>query len=130
MPTRIAASPTRNGLPLSVQRFLDQISVNPVATEVKATEPMLQSIGKPISELLGLILKPTQKGSGIPQRLRLTNWNADKGTISFHGASRAGQYEATPQQIDELINGGVLDLEQAPQRAMEAMRRKLLKLLP
>lgn len=131
--TSALAGPT---LPASFQTLLDQLAVNPVGTAVPSggyAEPMLKSLGKPLAELLDLILTPTTKGTGLPNRLRLTNWDARSGNVQFHGAgpTRVGveRFEATPTQLDRLIRGGALDVEQPPQGAVDAIRKKLAMLL-
>ena len=94
-------------------------------------EPMLKSLGKPISELLGLILTPTQSKTGVPKQLRLSNFDSMKGNVQFHGDSRAAspRFEASPAQLDDLINGGALDVAQPPQGAVDRIRKILSALL-
>lgn len=127
MPT-VVRDPNLLGLPPRVSALINQLGIAPVATNIETplAEPMLKSLGKPLSELLDLVLKRTGVAEGVPQRLRLTNWNARTGSAEFHGLTKAGQkFEATPTQLDELINGGVLGVDQPPQGAVEAIRRKL-----
>lgn len=94
-------------------------------------EPMVNALGKPVSEMLGTVLKTPVK-SGMPQRLTLTGWKAPTGEMEFASNTKraAGmKFNATPQQVDELINGGALDLEQPPNGSMEAIRARLRKAL-
>lgn len=79
---------------------------------VTEAEPVLHSIGKSISDLLGAVFKPTSKGTGLPARLSLENWNARTGNVILRGARAAGEkFEATPAQLDELISSGELTLD-------------------
>jgi hypothetical protein len=89
-------------------------------------EPMLKSIGKKLSELLDTVFTPTERGTGLPQKLRFTNWDARKGNMQFHGGTAAApQFEATPGQVDKLISGGALDVAQPPQGAVDKLQRIL-----
>lgn len=89
-------------------------------------EPMLKSIGKKLSELLDTVFTPTERGTGLPQKLRFTNWDARKGNMQFHGATGAApQFEATPGQVDKLISGGALDVAQPPQGAVDRLQKIL-----
>lgn len=75
--------------------------------------PYLKSITKPISELLDTIFTPTAKGTGLPSRLRFTNWDARKGVMQLHSADAAGKpFEVSPTDLDRLINAGHIDIEQ------------------
>lgn len=127
--TGISANPRPNVLdqepidPSQIQRGEMPLTPNQL-------QPILESLGKPIAELLGMVLRPTQARTGLPSRLRFSNYNAEKGLAQFHADTKAApQFEATPQQLDELIGGGALDLEQPPQGAVDAIRRKLAALL-
>lgn len=90
---------------------------------------MLQSLGKPISELLGAIFRTPNK-SGLPTKLRLINWNARNNTAALRGLRKGDEaFEAAPSQLDELLTGGALDLDQPPQAGVDAIRKKLAALL-
>ena len=123
----------RDQLPASLLALLDQVAMNPMTSIIPAAgayaEPILASLGKPLQELLGLVLSPTKGGSGLPRRLRLTQWNARTGNVEFHGQGPrpigVERFEATPAQLDKLIRGGALDLEQPTESAMAPIRRKL-----
>lgn len=89
-------------------------------------EPMLKSIGKKLSELLDTVFTPTERGTGLPQKLRFTNWDARKGNMQFHGATgSAPQFEAAPGEVDRLISGGALDVAQPPQGAVDKLQKLL-----
>jgi len=95
------------------------------AAVMGAAEPMLASLGKPVSELLDLILKTPDK-TGLPKRLSLTNWDAVKGLLQFIG-QRGGseRFSASPAEVDSLIHAGSLEIPQPAQAATEAVRRKI-----
>lgn len=91
--------------------------------------PALKSIGKPVSELLGATFVTPNK-TGLPKRMAVSSWNDAKGSVGLHGArSGAEAFEATPSQLDELIDGGALGLEQPPQAAVQTIMQKLQQLL-
>lgn len=114
--------------------LLDELSVNPTGTAVwsggKPGAPLLKSLGKELSELLDAVFKP-KAGSGLPQRLRFTNVSRE-GQMQFHAPNDAigpARFEASPSEVDKLINGGALDLEQPPAAATNAVRSKLRDVL-
>src|SRR5262245_24275714 len=123
--TGISANPRPN--------VLDQEPIDPslmMRGEMPLTpgqiDPILRSLGKPLSQLLGMILKPVQSGTGVPSRLRYTNYDAPKGLAQFHSVDRAGQaFEASPKDLDALLKGGAIDVEQPPQGAVEKIRKLL-----
>ena len=97
------------------------------------SQPALKSIGKQISELLDTIFNP-KPGAGLPERLRLTNWDARSGNLQFHNASpgteiSAPKFEASPKEVDQLINGGALGVEQPPVRATSQIQSKIREML-
>lgn len=89
--------------------------------------PIIRSLGKYLSELLGLEVGATKAGSGLPKRMRLTNFDSREGNLDFHAASRKGgeRFQATPSQLDTLVGQGALDVVQPPKRAVESTRRKI-----
>lgn len=90
---------------------------------------MLRSIGKPVGELLGMVFK-TKTGSKLPSLLRLTNWNAATGNVAMHSVNKAGKaFEATPAQIDEMIEKGWLDIAQPAKVAGDKIRGLLSRAL-
>lgn len=114
--------------------WVDRLVANPaglVPGTIESTEPMLHSLGKPLQELLDLALRPTTAKTGLPRGLRLTNWDARTGEAAFRGLRKGGaeEFRASPQQLDDLIGGGALDVQQPPTRAVEAIRRRLAALL-
>lgn len=90
---------------------------------------MLESLGKPIAELLSTIFR-TPNGSGLPSKLRLINWNGGAGTAALRGLRKGEEaFEATPAQLDALINDGTVGIDQPPQSAVAAIQKKLAALL-
>lgn len=149
MPTRIAPGDVtglRGQLPPELLAVLDQLSLSPATTAVwsggQAAEPMLKSLGKPIQELLDLVLETSEKVKGVPRRLRLSNWDARRGLAQFHPEAPQGQgkglvgmgvephpFEASPAQLDELITQGLLDVQQPPAGQVSAIQSRLRQLL-
>jgi hypothetical protein len=131
--------PRPDWLPSWLQELGDEASVNPVSTAVWAggpAKPYLSSVGKFLDDLLDAVFNPSAKGTGLPQRLRLTNWDARSGHVQLHPASRPkttpigpAQFEATPAQLDELIAGGAIDLEQPPARAVSDIQSRIRQVL-
>lgn len=118
----IASPPKPDWLPDWIGQLLDSASLNP-ANEISA--PTIDALGKPVSELLGAVLT-TPKKTGLPSKLRITNWNAPSQEVVMHGVRKAGEeLRATPSQIDELIRAGNVDLQQPPMSAVEKIRRLL-----
>lgn len=109
---------------------LSQMLSQPVHQSAVPLDPtMLESLGKPLSELLGAILSPTTPGTGLPSRLRIGNV-LQGGKALLYGTRKGGeQFEALPSELDSMINSGQLGLEQPPQRAVDVVRRKLAALL-
>jgi len=145
MPAKVLNGNGRFGpqLPASWQRLLNEIALNPVTTAIPtaAAEPVLKSLGKPISELLDMVLKTEKKVPGLPRRVKLTEWNARTGKLGLRPESAQGQrgltsvgieaapIEATPADVDALIDAGTLTRDQPPQGAVDAIRRKLAQIL-
>lgn len=97
-------------------------------------DPWIPALGKRISELLDTVFVPTTRNTGLPQRLRLTNWNARAGTLQFHpvtpkAAIGPAPFEATPAQLSTLIDKGALDLQQPGARATAVVRARIRELL-
>lgn len=92
--------------------------------------PMVKSLGKYLAELLGLEVGATKAGSGLPQRMRLTNATRE-GEMEFHAASsKAGErFRATPRQFDTLVDQGALDIHQPPEKDVAAARKKISRTL-
>lgn len=98
---------------------------------VALDEPMVNALGKPVSEMLGTAFKTPAK-SGLPQRLTVANWNAPEGAIEMRGATKAAadtKFNVKPSELDDLINGGALDLKQPPSADVGRVQSKLKKLL-
>lgn len=143
MPAKVLHGQFGPQLPEAWQRILAEIAMNPVTTAIPVAgvaEPMLKSLGKPISELLDLVLKTEKRVPGLPRRVKLTEWNARKGTLGFRPEAPPGgmtsmpditaaPFEATPADVDALINAGHFDVDQPPQGAVDAIRRKLMAVL-
>lgn len=92
--------------------------------EMPVDPAFLRSLGKPVSEVLGMVFKTKSTGGEVPSLLRVSNWNSRTGNVSMHSLNKAGQpFEATPAQIDEMIEKGWLDLQQPAQAAGEGIRR-------
>ena len=89
--------------------------------------PFLKSLGKPVADLLDLILT-TKGGRGLPPKLRLTNIGRS-GDLQFHNPRTSGVgpagFEASPSQVDTLIGSGALDIEQPAQRGVDSIRKRL-----
>ena len=144
MPAKIIQGQFGPQLPESWARLLAELSLNPVTTTVPsagAVDPLLKSLGKPISELLDLVLKTEQKVPGLPRRVKLTEWNARKGTVGLRPEAPQGPkgltsvgvepapIVASPADLDALINSGQLSIDQPPQGAVDAIRKRLLAAL-
>lgn len=124
--------PQRRIPTLDALQKADSIGADPRADVHEAVMPldptMLESLGKPLSELLGMILRPTTAGTGLPSRLRLGNVQNGEGL--FYGVRKGGErFQASPSQLDEMINGGLLEREQPPTGAVNAIRRKIAAVL-
>lgn len=133
MPLKVDPTPQlAPGLPDWLYKALEQLSVNPVSTVVPAAgvgEPMVKALGKPISELLGALFSPGEHGTGVPQRLRLTG-TTPPDMVQLHSQNMNGQpFEATADQLSQLLDGGALNLTQPPQGAVDKIRRTLASLL-
>lgn len=100
-----------------------------VTESVMPLDPTLvKSLGKPISELLGIVLKQTTPGTGLPARMRLGSF--DRGKATLYGARKGSEtFEATASELDDLLANGMMELEQPPQGAVDAIRRKLSAIL-
>lgn len=89
--------------------------------------PILRSLGKPVADLLDLILTTKGKG-GLPPKLRLTNVGRN-GDLQFHDPRAASTgpagFEASAGQVDTLIGAGKLDVEQPAQRGVDSIRKRL-----
>lgn len=114
---------------LLLERFVQQLTDDPVSAAMAALpmlmgEPMFKSLGKPVSDMSGATFTPP-RGSGLPSRLRLTNYDAPSNNVEFHGVSSGQPFRATPGQVDTLVNKGGLDLEQPPAKAVAATRKKI-----
>lgn len=125
------------GLPDWLQQVLQQVSVNPMMTAVPAAgvgEPMVKALGKPVSELLGSVFSPGETKTGVPQRLQLTGFKGGRPgvepTVGLHSGNLDGQpFEATLDQLSQLLDGGALNLQQPPQGAVAKIQRTLSQLL-
>jgi hypothetical protein len=92
--------------------------------------PIIKSLGKRLDELLDAVFT-TPKGSGLPSRLKLTNWDARTGNIDFHAFGKSAErFQATPQQLDTLLQRGGMDLEQPATKAVGTIQKKLQSALP
>lgn len=91
---------------------------------------MLESLGKPVSELLGMLFESPQL-TGLPAKLRLTGWNANTGKMALRGLRRGeGEaFDASAPEMDSMINEGLLKVKQPAQAGVDAIRRKLAALL-
>lgn len=126
-----------HGLPSWLQTILQQVGVNPVATAVPAAgvgEPMIKALGKPVSELLGTLFSPGETGTGVPQRLRLSGYTPGREgvepSVGLHSVNSDGApFEATIDQLSQLLDGGALNVTQPPQGAVSAIQARLAKLL-
>lgn len=131
MPGAVLPNPMHGStLPEWLQQLLMQASISPVSTAIgEAGAPMLGSLGKRVDDMLGATFTPTEAGTGVPKRIEFTNVGRD-GLMQFHGSNQQmPSLNASPAQVDELINGGALDLTQPPQGAVDAVRKKLSALL-
>lgn len=133
MPERKATDAFRKATTIGPDREAEALSTAAAAPLTHGDMPlspdMLRSLGKPLSELLGTLFKTPTK-SGLPAKLRLTNWDAKSGEASMHGLTKVGQeFRSTPSQLDSLINSDTVDLAQPPVGAVDAIRRKLAALL-
>ena len=130
MPERNAYSALSKATNIGPDPTMQALHDSPLTRAEMPLDPdFLRSLGKPLSELLGLIFKsPT--GSGIPSKLRVTNWDAKAGQAALHGLRKGSErFSASPSQIDELVNTGTIGIQQPPQSAVDAIRRKLSALL-
>lgn len=87
--------------------------------------PMLKSLGKPLSDLLDLILTTKWRG-GLPQKLRFTNvGRGEKMQFRDPELTSSEPFTMVPAEADTLLDAGVLDVEQPPASAVKHMRRLL-----
>jgi hypothetical protein len=115
-------------LPDALEDLLIQASVQPISTAVwgAPAKPFLSSIGREIQDLLDLVLTPVAKKTGLPRRLQLGGFDSAANKVKYYGQrGDAPVFESTPQQLDEMLGTDMLDLEQPPQRAVDAIQRKL-----
>lgn len=99
----------------------------------QAAEPELKSLSKTLGDIFNRVFTPTKPGSGLPKRLRFTGTSRE-GQMQFHNASPGtkigpARFEASPAQVDELINGGALDVEQPPIRATSQIQSRIREIL-
>lgn len=145
-----AAKPTYPAsMPTWLQDILNQISVNPVGTSIKsAGEPVLSSIGKELSELLGTVFETNPgaaKAPKVPRKLRFSGMatggdverrgghmllQADAGP---HGMISTGvepqPFEIAPSDMDTLIASGKAGIQQPPAGPTAAIQRRLKAML-
>lgn len=93
------------------------------------TPDMVRALGKPISELLGAIFTTPSK-TGLPSKLRLTNWNAKTGEAVLHGVRKAGEeMVASPRQLNSMIGADQIGLQQPPEGAVAKIQALLARAL-
>lgn len=128
------------GTPPWLEEIFNTLQLNPATSAVwsggGAGEPFLGSLGKKVSELLDTVFSraTSAEGRSLPKRLRFTNWDARSGNMQFHPDQPSAEigpapFEATPAQVDRLVNGGALDVEQPGSRAVDQIRRHLREVL-
>ena len=128
--------PSRDlGLPPWLADLLNNLAISPTTTAISGGTPVLRSIGKELSELLDTVFTTTKKTKGVPTKLRFTNLSRE-GNMQLHPASARGTsptgpapMEVAPGDLDRLISGGAVDLDQPPEGAVDAIRRRLQKVL-
>lgn len=143
----LIADPFPDSWPPWLKNAVAQLSVNPVMSgiptgsfrgipgedaAVQMIEPELKSIGKRVSDLLGTTFERAPgTGSSVPQRMNLSNFDARSGDIQLTGQTKtAPQMNVAPQDLDKLLSSGKMDIQQPPAGATDAIRKKLLALLP
>lgn len=91
-------------------------------------DPELRSIGKPVSEMLDVMLNP-KPGAGLPKRLRVTGWDARNSELAMtpveHKAAVGNSVRVSPQDLDKLLGAEAVGIEQPPARDVETIRRKI-----
>lgn len=109
------------------QPELVEATAPPVGLPEADMGPVLKSLGKPISELLSLVLEqagPVVKG--IPKRIRLTQWDALNKLLEFHGLNNAAErMQVSPGDLDRLISEGVLQIPGSPKGQSATIQKKL-----
>lgn len=98
----------------------------------EVAEPELKSLAKTLGDLYNRIFVP-KPGAGLPRRMRFTGTTRE-GAMQFHNASPGAPigpapFESTPAEVDSLINSGMLDVEQPPIRATNAIQQRLRETL-
>lgn len=141
-----------HGLPPWLLDILNQISVNPVSTSITTAgavgEPILKSIGKELSELLGTVFETNPgaaKAPKVPRKLRFSGM-ATGGDVERRGGKMLMQadagphgmistgvepqpFEISPSDMDTLLASGKAGIEQPPAGPTAAIQRRLKAML-
>lgn len=150
MPGTVIRDPSADlGLPPWLSALLNEIAINPVgASLTSAGEPVLRSIGKQLSDLLGTVFKTAPGGAkvpGLPRRLRFSGLStggalerregkmllqADAGPHQPISTGVEPQpFEIAPSDLDRLLGQGLADVDQPPTQAVDAIQRRLRQVL-
>lgn len=98
--------------------------------DMESVVNMLQSIGKPISEMLGTVLRPTTPGTGLPSRLSIGGFDSGTGKATIFAGRKGGEtFDSTVQQLDDLLNSGQIDIVQPPKKEVGRMQAKISSML-
>lgn len=141
------------GLPPWLSTLLNEIAINPAGGAIKsggaAGEPILKSIGKQLSDLLGTVFKTNPSGAklpGVPRKLRFSGMSTGgdlerrEGNMLFQPDPRepggmistgveAQPFEIAPSDMDSLLERGMAEIDQPPQAAVDTIQRKLREVL-
>jgi hypothetical protein len=115
-------------IPDAVEDFLIQASADPLTTSVWGApgRPFISALGKEIQELLDMVLTPVAKRTGLPKRLQLGGFDSKTNKVKYYGQKAdVPVFESTPEQLDEMLTTGMLDVEQPPKGAVEAIRKRI-----
>ena len=91
----------------------------------KAAGPILKTLGKSVTDLLGSIFT-APKGSSLPQRMRFVNWDAKGKLMNFRADAPKGtpayreRIDATLDDVDRMLRDGALGLQPRPEPAAAA----------
>lgn len=87
---------------------------------------------KPLTEMLGEILTPNVKGSGLPARMRLTGYSPLEQTVSLHGVGNGQPIESSIQEFQRLHDAGAI-MREGPSTeglSVAALVKRLRAMLP
>lgn len=112
------------GMPPWLQEILIGLSTSPVTSAVPT-----KIAGKPIADLLGKVMTPTGKKTGVP-RVHMTSMDPDAATAVFHNPDTFDTaFDVGLGDLKKLVEGGALQPEGPPQGSVVALVKRLQAIL-